>query len=540
MKQHYDAGLMGTREQTFDIGSAVGGVGYRFDYTDLDFLRILEKVAGGSPRPGSVRTGQLYLDNITSTYMASVTWQRNNIPRWVTRMTNDAEAGSESGSFFEIRPYDDGGVDSIGFSLRLYRTSNRAVEIPGYLELGDTLDHNGTHVGFRGATPVPMPGVSDDIKATLQAIGIMNAGSGPTSLNTNGGILTGSSLVADGGSGAADIFINSSAGNTRLLYLTTNGSSRWRAGANATAEAGSDAGSDFEITRYDDSGSSLGVVMRLTRSTGRAYFANIVEIDGNLDHDGTSVGFRGATPVGIPGATDDIKDSLQAVGLLNSSNSATPLNLNGGALTAGRAVFDVLSADPGVNRALYSLFTSGSTSGRGGLIYRDDYTLQGGVRRMIYSAYASQDVTGTTSTYLDPGSANGTRTIPANWWRTGKAVKITLRGNYITGGTAGNVLTLDLRLGTTSLKTWNTRSLGTSVGETPFEATIWIRTISTFTSGTFMLTAMWTSPVPGLDNINETKIITTNADQDLRVYAKWNNSGCTFRLQDMEYEVSEL
>jgi len=45
------------------------------------------------------------------------------------------------------------------------------------------------------------------------------------------------------------------------------------------------------------------------------------------------IGFFNATPVIQPAATDDLKDALQALGLYASANSASPLNLNGGAFT---------------------------------------------------------------------------------------------------------------------------------------------------------------------------------------------------------------
>lgn len=64
-----------------------------------------------------------------------------------------------------------------------------------------------------------------------------------------------------------------------------------------------------------------------------------VNITGALDHDGATVGFRGVAPVAMPSSTADIKDSLQAVGLLHAADIATPLNLNGGALTASIGTF---------------------------------------------------------------------------------------------------------------------------------------------------------------------------------------------------------
>lgn len=54
------------------------------------------------------------------------------------------------------------------------------------------------------------------------------------------------------------------------------------------------------------------------------------------------IGFYGATPVDKPAATEDIKDLLVAFGLMTDSG-ASPLNLDGGDLTASTATVTSLS-----------------------------------------------------------------------------------------------------------------------------------------------------------------------------------------------------
>ena len=66
--------------------------------------------------------------------------------------------------------------------------------------------------------------------------------------------------------------ISGSAGTTRDFFWRTSGSTRFIASINATAESGSNAGSDFEIRRYSDAGADLGLVMAVTRSTGNITF----------------------------------------------------------------------------------------------------------------------------------------------------------------------------------------------------------------------------------------------------------------------------
>lgn len=62
-------------------------------------------------------------------------------------------------------------------------------------------------------------------------------------------------------------------------------------------------------------------------------------IHGDLNHDGSNVGFFAVTPVARPAATDDIKDALVNLGLLQGT-SVSPLNLDGGRSTAGRFFSD--------------------------------------------------------------------------------------------------------------------------------------------------------------------------------------------------------
>ena len=63
-------------------------------------------------------------------------------------------------------------------------------------------------------------------------------------------------------------------------------------------------------------------------------FTGAVTFQGALDHDGSTVGFLGAAPVTQRSSTYDLRQGLIDLGLF-ASGGASPLNLNGGALTAG-------------------------------------------------------------------------------------------------------------------------------------------------------------------------------------------------------------
>jgi hypothetical protein len=65
------------------------------------------------------------------------------------------------------------------------------------------------------------------------------------------------------------IEVTASAASLREVRFLTAGSARWRIGANSTAESGSNAGSDFQITAGNDAGSTLSIPFLITRSTGK-------------------------------------------------------------------------------------------------------------------------------------------------------------------------------------------------------------------------------------------------------------------------------
>ena len=71
---------------------------------------------------------------------------------------------------------------------------------------------------------------------------------------------------------------------------------------------------------------------------GKGHITGNLQIDSDLDHDGSKIGLFGVTTTVRAGATDDIKDALTLYGLLQGT-SASPLNLDGGALTVGAGTF---------------------------------------------------------------------------------------------------------------------------------------------------------------------------------------------------------
>lgn len=82
-------------------------------------------------------------------------------------------------------------------------------------------------------------------------------------LQTAGGTMTGD-LVVDG----AELRVDGAAGTFRQIQWSTADSVRWSAHTNNTAEGGANAGSDWRLVRYDDTGEALDAPIGVGRSTG--------------------------------------------------------------------------------------------------------------------------------------------------------------------------------------------------------------------------------------------------------------------------------
>lgn len=74
--------------------------------------------------------------------------------------------------------------------------------------------------------------------------------------------------------------------NRRGILWETAGSDRWLLDVAAFNEAGSNSGSNFVLTRFDDAGVSLGTAVNIVRSTGAVTFGGAVDIVGNTSRNG--------------------------------------------------------------------------------------------------------------------------------------------------------------------------------------------------------------------------------------------------------------
>lgn len=113
-------------------------------------------------------------------------------------------------------------------------------------------------------------------------------------------VFGGRATIGDG-TAAAALYLNGAAGSNRAYAIQTRGANRWVINwANATAESGANAGSNIEYLAYSDAGTYLGPVLSMYRATRQTRIHGEARIDGAINHDGSRVGFFGATPVAKP------------------------------------------------------------------------------------------------------------------------------------------------------------------------------------------------------------------------------------------------
>jgi Right handed beta helix region len=118
------------------------------------------------------------------------------------------------------------------------------------------------------------------------------------------------------------------------------------------------------------------------------------------------------------------------------------------------------------------LLTAASPSTNEGDIYNDSgqtkhgsFTngLAGWFERCIWSGYAAVTHTGVvTSQSMFTGTAKGTRSLPANFWKAGKAIRVRLQGNYTTDAVPGNA-TIEIKFGATTYRTTGSFALDANV-----------------------------------------------------------------------------
>ena len=189
-------------------------------------------------------TGQGSMEIRTAAGQTAVLYFKTGaLNRWALFKNTTAEGGANAGSNFQLNAYDDAGT-TIGTAWNVTR-STLATALGGALT-GTTATMSGNII-------------------------------------TNGGVV---SVDRAGDAAAAEIYVGSDAGQAAGVNLRTGAVNRWILRKTSTAEGGSNAGSDFEISPRNDAGGALPTAVTITRSTGA------VTLTGALT--GTTAAFSGA------------------------------------------------------------------------------------------------------------------------------------------------------------------------------------------------------------------------------------------------------
>lgn len=103
-----------------------------------------------------------------------------------------------------------------------------------------------------------------------------------------------------------------------MVRLRTDGSDRWRVGAEAISETGNNSGSNFQILRYSNTGSYVGEGLTIYRNSGQVRVHNDMRLDGELNHRGIRVGFFNTGAVSRPAVTGSRSDGSAWGSLLDA------------------------------------------------------------------------------------------------------------------------------------------------------------------------------------------------------------------------------
>lgn len=116
---------------------------------------------------------------------------------------------------------------------------------------------------------------------TLAASGVTAGRYGPVTVNAKGLVtaasaadttLVNSLTLTRSDAGSTSLVFNAPTGNYRFFRFLTAGTLRWDFGIDNVAESGSNAGSNFYLNRFDDTGAYIDNPFRIVRATGEVQF----------------------------------------------------------------------------------------------------------------------------------------------------------------------------------------------------------------------------------------------------------------------------
>lgn len=141
-------------------------------------------------------------------------------------------------------------------------------------------------ISWRGSSPSTQQIIIDAIDSNLLTPAnafVSNGGTGTPNIFIN-------NFIAGTGRLTGNTYVNAAPGANRELGFRSNGINRWLIRANNANESGSNAGTDLQIIRRDDSGNDLGAVLDMERATGNVQLGLAGSAGGNVGMFGKSFG----------------------------------------------------------------------------------------------------------------------------------------------------------------------------------------------------------------------------------------------------------
>ncbi|MCX4596102.1 right-handed parallel beta-helix repeat-containing protein [Streptomyces sp. NBC_01549] len=197
--------------------------------------------------------------------------------------------------------------------------------------LNDVIDSRGTAYCNFGLVPQNTAGINaylNTMIGTRQASNLLETGPARTwqstqifnqDIKATAGVTSGSNAGSGTIEGAR---VNGASGSVRAFVWQTAGVKRWYMRANGTAEGGSNAGSDWELNSYDDSGNLLATPIRVTRSSGQ------VAVNGTLAQNAHRVSGASAATIAAgaqsASATAASNGANDSSGTVNTTAVASP------------------------------------------------------------------------------------------------------------------------------------------------------------------------------------------------------------------------
>jgi len=216
---------------------------------------------------GDAKAAAVSLDlNTVAGYLRSIGFQTAGVDRWFMRAEATAEGGSDAGSDFELVAVDDSGVE-IGDALKITRADMAAV-------FGGSL--RSTLLGI-GAAPSASKGV---YVAPTALTGTSQIGADLAPVVSSAATVAGYAIRAQIATAVASFTCAEAAGV--VVQDASKGS-----GSTITELIG------LLIEAQTQGGTNYAIK---TEGTAKVLFGGELEVDGDLNHDGTNYGFCGATP----------------------------------------------------------------------------------------------------------------------------------------------------------------------------------------------------------------------------------------------------